>query len=125
MGERKHQRGFESPVIDYSEETSLDGLRLNVPFGWEFSIGIVGKYGRYRFIPQRLTIYRARILLSYMQDDESISSKVNEIKYGRVCKLAMEDIMFIVERSPNGVIFNMEFPDTLRLSDPKPLVPVK
>ena len=125
MTERKNSRGYDPPVIYYAEETSLDGLRLNLPVGWEFSIGSGGEYGRYRFIVQELTSIGARILLSYTLNGESISSKVKDIKYGRVCGIVMEDIKFIIERSPGGVSFNMEFPDALRPSDPTPLIPIK
>ena len=123
MGERKNRRGYDPPQIYYTEETSLNGLCLNLPVGWEFSIESGGEHGSCRFILQELTFFGARVLLSYMQDDESISSKVTDIKYGRVCEIAEEDIKFIVERNSDGVSFNMEFPDTLRFSDPKPLIP--
>ena len=125
MGERKNSRGYDAPVIHYSEETSPDGLPLTVPVGWEFSIGTVGEHGRERLIVQDFTITSARIVLSYVKDGESISSIVREIKYGRVCRIAEEDIKFIIERSSGGVGFNMEFPDAFRPSDPKPLSPVK
>ena len=125
MAERKNRRGYDPPQITYTEETSLSGLRLNLPVGWKFSIGRGGEYGSYRFILQEFTLSSARILLSYMEDGESISSKVWDIKYDRVFRIAEEDIKYIVERSPDGVSFNMEFPDTLRPSDPKPLTPAK
>ena len=125
MAERKNSRGNDPPVINYTEDRSLNGLRLNLPVGWEFKIGIVGEHGSYRFILQGFTVSSARILLSYVKDGESISSKVNDVKYGRVCEIAMEDIKFIVERNPGGASFNFEFPDPLKLSDPKPLIAVK
>ena len=125
VAERKYSRGYDPPVIHYTEETSLNGFPSTVPVGWGFSIGTVGEDGSYRFTVREVTDSRASILLSYMQNGKSISSKVRNIKYGRVCRIAEEDIRFIVQRSPDGVDFNIEFPDTFRPSDPKPLTPVK
>src|SRR3989344_4925491 len=127
MAERKNSRGYDPPQIVYTEETSLNGQRIDLSMGWEFSVRSKGeKHGRYRFVVQEVTKASARILLSYMEDDELISSKVWNIKYGRVFRIAEEDInKYIIERSPDGVSFNMEYPDTLRPSDPKPLTLAK
>ena len=126
MAERKNSRWYGPPVINYTEETSLNGQRLNLPVGWEFSVRSKGeKHGRYRFVVQEVTKASARILLSYMEDEKSISGKVWDIKYGCVFRIEEEDIKYIIERSPDGVSFNMEYPDTLRPSDPKPLTLAK
>ena len=124
MGERKNSRGYGPPVINYTEETPPDGLPSTVPVGWKFSVRSRGeKHGRYRFVAQEATKASARILLSYMEDDKLISGNVRDIWYGCVFRIEEEDIKYIIERSPDGVNFNMEFPDTLRPSDPKPLAP--
>ena len=72
---------------------------------------------------QEATKASARILLSYMEDDKLISGNVRDIWYGCVFRIEEEDIKYIIERSPDGVSFNMEFPDAFRPSDPKPLAP--
>ena len=123
--ERNYRPGFDPPVINYTEEKSLDGLRLNLPVGWEFSIDSRREHGSYRFILQEFTSSSAKVLLSYMLGGESISSKVRDIMYGHVFRIATEDVKFIVERNPDGVSFSIEFPDASRPSDPKPVAPSK
>ena len=124
MGERKNSRGYDPPQIVYTEETSLNGQRIDLSMGWEFSVRSRGeKHGRYRFVVQEATKASARILLSYMEDDKLISGNVRDIWYGCVFRIEEEDIKYIIERSPDGVSFNMEFPDAFRPSDPKPLAP--
>jgi len=125
VAERKYSRGYDPPVIHYTEETLLNGFPSTVPVGWGFSIGTVGEDGSYRFTVREVTDSRASILLSYMQNGKSISSKVSNVEYGRVCIIGTEAIKFIVKRCPEGANFNIEFPDTLKLSGPKPLIPVK
>lgn len=123
--ERNYRLGFDPPVINYTGEKSLDGLPLNLPVGWGFSIKSRKEHGSYRFILQEFTDSFARVLLSYMRGGEPLSSKVRDIKYGLVFRLEMEDVKLIVEKNPDCVGFNIEFPDASMPSDPKPVASVK